>query len=147
MTNDIRASAESDLITRGHRRVVGAGPLAALSLSVAGGAVLSSSCCAVPLAFAMAGLGGAWLSIFGELALYKNYVLGAAVLALAVGWIVAVRSRTKACEGEPGCKVSQSRGWTFWALTISTILVCLATLSDFLEPSIVAYMMSLRGEG
>ena len=95
----------------------------------------------------MAGLGGAWLSIFGELALYKNYVLGAAVLALAIGWIVAVRSRTKACEGKPGCKVSQSRGWTFWALTISTILVCSATLSDFLEPSIVAYMMSLRGEG
>lgn len=145
MSVDIPAAAEPHLAPRVNRRAMSAGPLAALSLVLASGAILISSCCALPLALAMAGVGGAWLSSLGELALYKNHLLVAAMLTLAVGWVLTARSRAECRPAKCGYAGGRSKAWTVSMLMSSTALVALAALSDFIDPSVVAYLTSLRG--
>jgi mercuric ion transport protein len=146
MSVEIYQSARPKMTARGARRVIRTGPLAAFNLAAAGGAVLVSSCCALPLVFAMAGLGGAWLGKVSELGPYEDYVLAAAVLPLAVGWTMAVRHSANGCSTETGGAGRRFKIRTYGVLTLSTALVCLAALSDLIEPGIVAYLMSLGGE-
>jgi len=109
------------------------------------GAALASSCCALPLALATAGIGGAWLGNFSGLIFYKGYILAAAATVLVLGWIVAIRRRVKACEIDGPCD-RHSKGWLmFGALGLSTVLVGFAAASDWLEPLIVRYLLSLDG--
>lgn len=123
----------------------GSGIFASLSLFTGLGAAVASSCCAMPLALATAGIGGAWLRNFSGLIFYKDYILSAAVIALLVGWIVAIRRRARACEVEGACSRRSTSRLTFVALALSTVLVGFAAVSNWLEPLIVRYLLSLNG--
>lgn len=123
----------------------GTGAFAGLSLLTGLGAAVASSCCALPLALATAGVSGAWLGNFSGLIFYKDYILSAAVIALFVGWIIAIRRRARACEVEGACSRRSTSWLTFGALGLSTVLVGLAAASDWLEPLIVRYLLSLNG--
>ena len=54
-------------------------------------ALLSASCCILPVALSIVGLGGAWLSVLGPFVAYREFVLAAVALALLWGWIAVLR--------------------------------------------------------
>jgi hypothetical protein len=51
----------------------------------------AASCCVLPTALMLAGLGGSWVVIFARIAAVGYYVLAASALVLALAWIVAYR--------------------------------------------------------
>ncbi|CTQ34480.1 hypothetical protein [Jannaschia rubra] len=54
-------------------------------------ALLSASCCVLPLALSLVGLGGTWLTVLGPFVVWRVPILVAAGLVLAVAWIVMAR--------------------------------------------------------
>ncbi|WP_299843016.1 hypothetical protein [uncultured Jannaschia sp.] len=54
-------------------------------------ALLSASCCVLPLALSLAGLGGTWLTVLGPFVVWRLPILIAAGLVVAIAWIVMVR--------------------------------------------------------
>ena len=120
------------------------GPRASTAFSfVAGiGAAAAGSCCALPLALASVGIGGAWLGNLGTLVLYRPYILSVAVIGLALGWTLSVRKlRRRTCESDSSCGKVATNRWTFGVLTISTLLVLFAAASNWLEPVIVQSLL------
>jgi mercuric ion transport protein len=52
-------------------------------------ALLSASCCIIPLALTIVGLGGAWLSILGPFVAYRGLILlGVTLVVLVIWWRV-----------------------------------------------------------
>ncbi len=49
-------------------------------------ALLSASCCVLPIALAIVGLGGAWLAVLGPFVAYRWAILGAIGLVLLWAW-------------------------------------------------------------
>jgi mercuric ion transport protein len=72
-------------------RKVAVDPLAQLGLVGSVGAVLTASCCALPMVMMLVGLGGAWTGVFARVAAAGYSVAGASALLLAAAWIVALR--------------------------------------------------------
>ena len=54
-------------------------------------ALLSASCCVLPLALSLVGLGGTWLTVLGPFVVWRVPILIVAGLVLAAAWIVMVR--------------------------------------------------------
>lgn len=143
MSNPAVSSAEAEEPAKGAPS--GSGVFAGLSFLTGLGAAVASSCCALPLALATAGVSGAWLGNFTELVFYKDYILTAAAVALVVGWIVIFIHRAKICAVDGACTRRRASWLTFAALGLSTVLVGFAAASDWLEPLIVRYLISLNG--
>lgn len=55
-------------------------------------AVLTASCCILPLGLAIIGLGGSWLSILGPFVEYRDYLLVLVGLVVLWSWISLWRS-------------------------------------------------------
>ena len=73
------------------------------------GALAASSCCALPLLLAGLGAGGAVFSGLETLADLRPFLLGGAVIALAVGWISYYRRRVSAaCRQKATCTPATS---------------------------------------
>ena len=109
-------------------------------------ALATASCCAVPLALATAGLGGAWLGAFGAFTAYRPLALGVAVAALAAGWGLALARRRALLA--PSCRqdrcARRPAGWpTMAALAVATVLTVTAMAWDRLEPTAVRWLISL----
>lgn len=49
-------------------------------------ALLSASCCVLPIGLAIVGLGGAWLAVLGPFVAYRWAILGAVGLVLLWAW-------------------------------------------------------------
>lgn len=54
-------------------------------------AVLSASCCVLPIGLSILGVGGAWLTILGPLVAHRVEILLIVGLVLAWGWFRMVR--------------------------------------------------------
>lgn len=68
--------------------------LTRLGLAGSVAAAVAATCCVLPMALMLVGLGGAWLAVFGRIASI-GFHLGALALALvAAAWIVAIRRRS-----------------------------------------------------
>lgn len=118
------------------------GILAAFGLLTGLGALALASCCVLPLALAVVGLGGAWLAGLGGLLAYQPYLLAVAVAAVGAGWFVALRRRVS-CEPDGGC-ARRPAGWaTFGALGLSTLLVVLAATWGEFEPAVMSFLLDL----
>jgi mercuric ion transport protein len=116
--------------------------LAALGLLTGLGALALASCCVLPLALAVVGLGGAWLAGLGGLLPYQPYLLAMAAAAVGAGWFVTLRRRAS-CKPESGC-ARRSPGWaTFGALGLSTLLVVLAATWGEFEPAVMSFLLDL----
>jgi len=104
------------------------------ALALAGlAALLASSCCVLPLALALAGISGAWISQLRVMEPYSDGLLVLAVAALAwAAWRIYGRSARAAsvCEADEAClPVSQSvRSW-FWLLVLTTMVPLLVPLA------------------
>ena len=55
-------------------------------------ALLSASCCVLPIGLAIVGLGGAWLAVLGPLVAYRWAILGAVGLVLLWAWFRLFRN-------------------------------------------------------
>jgi mercuric ion transport protein len=86
------------------------------------GAFAVSSCCAVPLALVAAGVSGAWIGTFAQLAPYQPFFLAAAALCVGLGfWRVYGRAQV-ACEraecGPRGLRSTKTALWFGLALLL-----------------------------
>jgi mercuric ion transport protein len=123
------------------RLLAGGGLLASL------GAFLSAACCALPLIFVILGLGGAWLAIFDEMLLYREWLLGPAALAVRAGWGWLAWQRFRpaaACAGDAACAAPTRRRFSVIALRAATFLVVGAWLMTEYQGTITASLFELR---
>lgn len=106
-------------------------------------AVFAASCCALPLALSVAGIGSAWLAGLTELSFYRHYFLAAAAGTLALAWGVLLWRRQGVCT-EYGACIAPTRPWlTYGTLGLSTLLVGVAAAWGWLEPLIMAGLMRI----
>jgi mercuric ion transport protein len=92
-----------------------------LALTAGGiAALLTGTCCVVPLVLVSVGAGGAWLAQLRAFEPYKWVFIGAAVIALAFAWRRIYRPAAECKPGEV-CAVPQvKRGYKigFWAVAL-----------------------------
>ncbi|UWR03162.1 hypothetical protein K3740_00130 [Ruegeria conchae] len=86
-----------------------------------------ATCCVLPMAMMLLGLGGSWLAIFGKIAAASYYVLAISTALIAVSWFVAHRNGTLA-----NLK---------WWLVGSTAITALAWAIVFNETQINDYLI------
>ncbi|HLI98572.1 MAG TPA: hypothetical protein VKT76_02550 [Bradyrhizobium sp.] len=111
------------------------GWVAGLGTAFGLGALVSSSCCAIPMALAGLGAGGAIFSGMEFLAEWRLYFLGAACWALLTAWVTYFRRRTVACRTSSGCSPAAPTKRMAAILTIGTVFVALALAWDaVIEP-------------
>lgn len=89
------------------------------------GALAVSSCCVLPLAFALTGISGAWIGTLTKLAPYQPIFLAIAVLSIGLGFWRAYTPRSVACDGAE-CGTRASRLLTKSALWLSSAIVVIA---------------------
>lgn len=58
-------------------------------------AVLSASCCVLPIALSLVGLGGAWLTVLGPFVAYRDAILILVGCIIAWSWLRLWRTRCK----------------------------------------------------
>ena len=96
---------------------------------LAGGALATgaaaSSCCVLPLAFAAAGVGGAWIGVFPQLAPYQPIFLILGALCIGLGFWRAYGRDRAVCDG-PNCGASPRRPVAKGMLWVATVLVIIA---------------------
>jgi mercuric ion transport protein len=101
-------------------------PLAALSALAGIGAIAVSSCCALPLALAAAGIGAGWLGDLEAFSVYRPVILGLAGVALAVAWMAFVRrTPAPACVADGVCAAAPRRWLTPGMLVLATAVFAL----------------------
>lgn len=106
------------------------GALATASVLAAIGA---SSCCVLPLAFALAGVSGAWIGSLTALAPYQPVFLGLGAMFVGSGFWRAYGRKQPVCEG-PQCGTSSSRRWTRAGLWLAAGLLLIAATTDWWAP-------------
>lgn len=94
------------------------------------GAIGASSCCLLPLVFALTGVGGAWISSLTRLAPYQPIFIGVAGLSIGLGLWRAYRKPSRACDG-PQCGTTTSRLATKTVLWLAAIVVVLASTTEW----------------
>ena len=117
----------------------GTGAFAGVGLFSGLGAVAAKSCCIFPLILASTGVGGAWLS--QELMAFNPYFIGAAWLSVVLAWALAIRrKRAAACAPGRGCETVTARWSGLALLIISTLIVLLATVWQWIGPTLAQYL-------
>ncbi|MDX8524872.1 mercuric transporter MerT family protein [Mesorhizobium sp. MSK_1335] len=103
-----------------------------LSLALGGLAagLLASACCILPLAFAVAGISGAWISHLTALAPYQPYFLTLAAISIALGYWRYRRSEAAACLPGSLCANPVYRSSTRWILLAASLIVASAAAVD-----------------
>lgn len=111
---------------------------AGLAAGLAG--IVASSCCVLPLVLVGFGLGSVAAAIIPALAASRPYLLGAAVIAVAFGWVSHVRGR-RAAGAATVCSVgARPRRTPLW-LGLATGIVLLAlSWQPLVEPWLLAWM-------
>lgn len=111
------------------------------------GALASASCCALPLALSMAGVSSAYLVQMGVLVQHRDAIAMAALLVLALGWVVALRRHRAGCKGSTVCARPRRYRFTFGVLSLSTALVGLALAYSWWEPPLIQLLWQWRTGG
>ena len=109
------------------------GDTAKNSLLAAGGvlgAVGASSCCLLPLAFALTGISGAWIGSLTRLAPFQPIFLGVAGLSIGSGLWRVYRMPRQARDGPP-CGTTASRRATKAILWLSATLLIIAATTEW----------------
>jgi mercuric ion transport protein len=118
--------------------VVSSSWLAGLGATIGLGGVLASSCCAIPMALAGLGAGGAAFSGLEFLATRRIYFIAGAALALAIGWVLFFRQRSIAYNS---CTCTMPTRSTATLLSIGTMFVALSYVWDpLIEPMLLRFI-------
>src|SRR5262249_15329882 len=94
------------------------------------GAIGASSCCLLPLVFALTGISGAWIGSRTKLAPYQPIFLGVASLSIGSGLWRVYRKPRQACDGLQ-CGTTASRVVAKAVLWLSAILVVVAATTQW----------------
>ena len=102
------------------------------------GAVLAAigvcaSCCLLPFALALFGIGGAWASGLHFLARYKPLFVLMAVCLLGYGFYAVYWKPKRACKTD-GCETCRPSRTARLSLWIATVLAIASRAFDYLEP-------------
>ena len=54
-------------------------------------AVLSASCCVLPIALAIVGVGGSWIALLGPFVAYRGVILTIVAVVLLAVWLIVLR--------------------------------------------------------
>jgi mercuric ion transport protein len=107
---------------------------AALGLAAGLGAVVASSCCAIPFGLAALGAGA---SILGELetfAAWRIPFLALSALAVVGGWVAWWRRCPMLCASEPQCASRGSSPATLALLLCVSVIVAAAESWSYIDP-------------
>ena len=112
------------------------GLLAGLGAVIGLGALAASSCCALPLALAGLGAGGAVFSGLDALVSVRPLLLAGAAIALAVAWTFYYRRRNSVvCGIDDSCAAPTTSTRTLLLLSAGTTIVGLALAwNAYVEP-------------
>ncbi|KZK98769.1 MULTISPECIES: hypothetical protein [unclassified Pseudovibrio] len=88
-----------------------------------------ATCCVLPIALMLAGLGGGWLAVFGKIAAASYFVLTASSLLLLTAWGTAL--------------YRGALGQLQWHLLVSTLVTALAWAIVLNETAINDHLISL----
>lgn len=118
------------------------GALGGLGTAIGLSALLASSCCVVPVALAGLGASGALFSGLAFLAHIRPWLLGGAISALALGWMMFFRrSRSVACESTQACPAPATSRLSLSLLIAGSLIVGLALVWEtYLEPILLKLM-------
>ena len=121
------------------------GWLAGLGSVVGLGAVIASSCCALPLILASLGATGAVFTGLEFMAAQRAVLLGSATAAIAVAWVLFLRRRATACSENGACSIRARSRRTALILGIGTALIGLALIwQPYIEPAATKLVMAAR---
>ena len=96
-------------------------------------ALLSASCCVLPIGLSVMGLGGSWLTMFGPFIAYRAAILSGVAVALIWAWYRVLR---------PGRCASGKRSATVWT-SLATVALLVALSSPYWEGSAQHFMWDL----
>lgn len=98
------------------------------------GALITSSCCVVPLLLVILGISGTWIGSLTALEPYKPYFIVITVALLGAGfWFVYFKPK-KECANGSYCARPSSSCITKALLWFATLLVILSATVDFWAP-------------
>ncbi|MFA8444047.1 MAG: hypothetical protein ACEPO0_19480 [Yoonia sp.] len=96
-------------------------------------ALLSASCCVLPIGLSILGLGGAWLTMLGPFIAYRGFILAGVVIALVWAWYRVLRRRPCA---------TRRRSAIIWT-SLASIAFLIALSSPLWEASAQRFMWDL----
>lgn len=96
-------------------------------------ALLSASCCVLPIGLSILGLGGTWLAILGPFIAYRSFILSGIAIALFWAWYRVLRAHP--CG--PGRRSS-----IIW-VSLATTAFLIAASSSLWEGAAQRYMWDL----
>jgi len=139
MTDEFQGAADSNVDSdatpsgrTGLQRLAAAGGII--------GAVAASTCCVLPLALAVLGVGGAWMSGLRALAPYQPYFIGLAVAAIGYGFYQSYwKSRDACAEGE-ACARPAPNGLARSGLWLATVIVAVVISFPYWFPLAEPYL-------
>jgi mercuric ion transport protein len=94
-------------------------------------ALAASACCAIPLALAAVGVGGAWVGNLTALAPYQPIFVAVALAFLATGFVLVYRPATVACGDGSACATPRSGRLAKLGLWAASVLVVVALVFPY----------------
>src|SRR3546814_7151694 len=92
-------------------------------------ALLTATCCILPMALVLLGLGGSWIAVFGAVAAASLYIIGLAAALTVTVWVLAFRR--------------SARRWTYVAIGAGTAMTSIAWLIVLYEVTINDYLIRM----
>lgn len=96
-------------------------------------AIVSASCCVLPIGLSIAGLGGTWLTVLGPFVAYRSIILIGVGLVLLVAWARLMRRRD-------GCR--RRRRTALAIASCCTVVFLIAVSAPVWEQDAVQAMLS-----
>ena len=87
------------------------------------GAIAASTCCVLPLALALLGVSGAWMSSLRALAPYQPLFVALAVGAIGYGFYKTYWAGGQACAADETCKRPASTRFVRSGLWLASVMV------------------------
>ncbi|NNE06706.1 MAG: mercury transporter MerT [Xanthomonadales bacterium] len=96
------------------------------------GAILTSSCCILPLVLVSLGVSGAWIGTLTSLEPYKHLIALVTLVLLAAGFWLVYRKTPEGCEG--ACPPQTENRLGKAVLWVATILVLVSLTVELWAP-------------
>lgn len=109
-----RPDANADLPSRGGGAMLGVATVFAL---------LSATCCVLPIGLSILGLGGAWVSAFGPFTEYRPVILAGVAAIVLFAWLRLIRRRRCGHVSKSGL---------FWTI-LATVALAVSISAPFWE--------------
>lgn len=98
------------------------------------GAILSSSCCVLPLGLAAIGASAGVFGAFQMLAEWRLPLLSVAGLSLIGGWLTWLKARNADCCSTSSCSTNVRTNTSLLLLSLSTMIIVLGLSWENIEP-------------